>query len=106
MEALGYDNMCSLLKTTYVALKEGRLSEIQEYFWNEMGVRAFVDSFHIKTHCCELCNKEHKKAAMCLNSSLPKFENIFKRNGSHPINVDHKKTKHTLINDEVKCSIH
>ena len=102
MEALGYDNMCGLLRTTYKALREGRLSEIQEYFWNEMGVRAFVDRFHLKTHGCELCSSNHEKSAVCLKSSLPKFEHIFKQKHKDEINTNNKETKHTLINDEVK----
>lgn len=102
MEALGYDNMCGLLKTTFKALRDGRLSEIQQYFWNEMSVRCFVDSFHMQTHGCELCSEDHPKSAVCLKSSLSKFKDIFKHKQQDEINTNKKKTKHTLINDEVK----
>ena len=103
MEALGYDNMCSLLKTVYKSLRDGKLSELEEFFWNEMGVRAFVDNWHMKNHRCELCSKDHEYTAECLNSKLPKFKKIFRHDKQYK---EKKKQRDTLINDEVMFNFH
>ena len=99
MEALGFDNMCNLQKKIHVSGRNDLLTPLQAYFWHQLKYRTFVDSFHISRHTCPLCHLNHPEGLCCLDSSLKKFQKIFKHNEKYN---EKKKMKYTKINDEVK----
>ena len=99
MEAIGYDNMCGLLSRIYSLGTKKLLTPEQAYFWHEMKCRAFVDSFHISTHKCKLCQKDSNFCV--LHPKLPKFKKVL----LHENNTNYrskKREKNTRVNDEVK----
>ena len=99
MEAIGYDNMCSLLSRIYSLGTKELLTKEQAYFWHEMRCRAFVDSFHISTHQCKLCKQDSTYCT--LHPKLPKFKNVL----LYEANTNYrskKREKNTRVNDEVK----
>ena len=104
LEALGYDNMCSLQRTIHVFGSKDALTPIQSYFWSEFRDRTFVDSFHLAKHICPLCNKSDDKGIHCFDSSLPKFESIFNEYNKF-CKSKGKRMKYTKVNDEVKSNI-
>lgn len=99
MEALGFDNMCNLQRKIHISGKNDLLSSLQAYFWDALLHRTFVDSFHISRHICPLCKKNHPEGLCCFDSSLKKFEKIFKHNQKYK---EKKKIAYTKINDEVE----
>jgi hypothetical protein len=101
MEALGFDNMCNLQRTVKAGITRNSLTRIQKYFWDVMKIRLFVDSFHLATHVCPLCDINHEDGTCIFDTKLKKFENIF----DHKYQIKYrknKKHKHTGVNDEVK----
>ena len=99
MEGIGYDNMCNLLSRIYSLGTKELLTHEQAYFWHEMRCRAFVDSFHISTHKCKLCQKDSNYCT--LHPHLPKFQNVLMYESTKNYRSK-KREKNTRVNDEVK----
>lgn len=99
LEALGYDNMCNLQARIHNAGKNDEMNDKEAYFWSELYYRTFVDGFHMKTHKCELCDKDHEKGICCFDTTLPKFKEIMTEYENY---CKEKRMKYTKINDEVK----
>ena len=101
LEALGYDNMCSLQATIHANGRKGNFDSLQAYFWSQLADRTFVDRFHLETHTCELCDINHAKGTCCFDTSLPKFKYIFPKE-EFTNYMKSKRRKDAVVNDEVK----
>lgn len=104
MEALGYDNMCNLQTRLHNLGKQGNLTNVQAFFWDQLRYRTFVDSFHIAKHKCKLCSIQHEEKICCFDANLTKFKEIFAKY----IFDTYLKSKryYTKINDEVNVLIY
>ena len=105
LEALGYDNMCNLMRKIHISGREGRLDSLQSFFWSELVNRVFVDGFHLSNHTCPLCDKTRQEGTCFLDTSLPKFDIIFPKQKFEKY-MKSKNFKDTRVNDEVKLYIH